>query len=607
MSTSSRSDGDVRRPQFSLAAPSPPSLKRNGDLALWFALAAIFIVALVLRLPDVWRPVDGTVRDSWREADVAGIARNFYREGMDPFYPRIDWRGDGPGYTESEFPLYPWAAALLYHAVGYHEPLLRVMSLVFLLAALAIFLRIARRTLSPTGTIVAGAVYALMPMDVRMATTIHPEPLMYLAYLAAIDAFDRWLNTERRGPYFLALAATALAILAKLPAAHVGVLFALLTLDRWGLAALKRWDVWLFAVVALGVPLAWYVHAHRFWLEYGNSLGISNESMARIKSFDFLRHLGLMIPGLARLEAQYVWMPTGAVLGAWGLFRSVPRGPQRLIVYWAATLTVYYFLTCRTTGELWAVHYHIVSMPVAALAMGAGFQSIEKLAVNRAWWTGLSGAALALGGALLAVAPSVTATAAGAERLPLVLGLAGAAGVLTAVALWCLPRAGAVRLVPSSESLRFWPSLAGAAVVALLCGAWVLELYMDYHLLHPRDFVGKYHAAVEFRSQMTPDGLLVASGGPAVDSYGMPHAYNAPYYFYWTDHKGFTIADEQQSIERLEALRHRGARYFIGERESLAASPDFLDQLRRRYRVLVERDEAVLVELTPPTNVADAG
>jgi hypothetical protein len=59
---------------------------------------ALFFLGAWIRSLDVWRPVDGRVRESWRECDYAAVARNFYREGMNILYPRIDWRGDGPGY-----------------------------------------------------------------------------------------------------------------------------------------------------------------------------------------------------------------------------------------------------------------------------------------------------------------------------------------------------------------------------------------------------------------------------------------------------------------------------------------------------------------------------
>jgi hypothetical protein len=71
-------------------------------------LFGLFVLGAVLRTLDIGQPIGVDDLLSWRETDIGGIARNFYREGMNLFYPRIDWRGDGPGYVEMEFPLYPW-------------------------------------------------------------------------------------------------------------------------------------------------------------------------------------------------------------------------------------------------------------------------------------------------------------------------------------------------------------------------------------------------------------------------------------------------------------------------------------------------------------------
>ena len=49
---------------------------------------------------------------SWRECDTQAIARNLAFEEFDPLRPRIDWRGDGPGYVETELQLYPTLVAL---------------------------------------------------------------------------------------------------------------------------------------------------------------------------------------------------------------------------------------------------------------------------------------------------------------------------------------------------------------------------------------------------------------------------------------------------------------------------------------------------------------
>jgi hypothetical protein len=71
--------------------------------------------------------------DIWRQADTATIARNFARNGMDLFFPQIDWGGAGPGYVETELPLMPWLTGALYLVFGEQEWLGRLVSLVFML------------------------------------------------------------------------------------------------------------------------------------------------------------------------------------------------------------------------------------------------------------------------------------------------------------------------------------------------------------------------------------------------------------------------------------------------------------------------------------------
>ena len=77
--------------------------------------------------------------DIWRQSDTATIARNFAENGMQLFFPQINWGGAGPGYVETEFPLMPWLSAALYLVFGEHAWLGRLLSLAFMLVATAAF------------------------------------------------------------------------------------------------------------------------------------------------------------------------------------------------------------------------------------------------------------------------------------------------------------------------------------------------------------------------------------------------------------------------------------------------------------------------------------
>lgn len=47
---------------------------------------------------------------------------------MNILYPRVDWRGDTPGYVEMEFPALPWVAGGLYHLFGEQLQIYRLLT-----------------------------------------------------------------------------------------------------------------------------------------------------------------------------------------------------------------------------------------------------------------------------------------------------------------------------------------------------------------------------------------------------------------------------------------------------------------------------------------------
>ena len=104
-------------------------------------LILIFAAGALVRVADVMRPID---KPSWRECDLGSISRNFVREGFDPLYPRIDWRGNTEGYAEMEFTLYPTLIAGTYSVFGVHDFIGRAWAFLFSLGAMFFFFRLAR-------------------------------------------------------------------------------------------------------------------------------------------------------------------------------------------------------------------------------------------------------------------------------------------------------------------------------------------------------------------------------------------------------------------------------------------------------------------------------
>jgi len=507
---------------------------------------------------------------------------------MNLLLPRIDWRGDGPGYAEMEFPIYEWTIALCYRVFGIHEIFGRVIAYLFSLGTLGLFIALARNLLPPAGAVAASLLFALSPLVVRVATTLQPEGLMLLCYIGALYYFLRWLDSGTWRSYGLALCFTALTILAKATAAHIGILFAILILKKEGLGALRQARVWLFGALSLFPAALWYKHAHHLWLAYGNSLGLSNQY--HWIGPDFFTNPAF-IRGILNLDIRYVWMPTGLIVAAFALYlwkseRSVP-----LSVYWLASISVFYILACRTTSSEWADYYHVFSAAPVALLCGVGVEATRRLALP-GWGRKLLAIASAIVTILWGIAATVGFHTEGSLRMCLLFGL-------TTVVLVVL---FGVRVNPKSQEAQLGPraplvSTFVAAIAALsLAATFLFQFRGDEREYRPRpDWA--YRCAKNFEPLIPKGDRIVASGGICTDPDGYPVAYNAPYMFYWMDRKGFNICEGEQSIEALRALEQRGARYFVAEKYALDQKPGFETELRRSFPLVSDCKTALLFQL----------
>ena len=279
----------------------------------------LFAAASLVRLADAFRPIN---KGSWRENDLGAISRNFALEGMNPLYPRIDWRGDGPGYAEMEMPIYPFLTAVTYKIFGIHDEFGRMWAFLFSICALFFFYRLAREYLEFFPAITAFAFFAFNPLIVLMATAIQPEALMLFAYIAAVYFFIRWLKHSQNSDFWPAVLMTALTLLAKAPSAHIGLFFGILLIEKYGWKLVTQSKVWLFAILSVLPSVLWYVHANNLWKTYGNSLGVSNEY--HWIGWDFFTDTGF-VSGILRSEFLYVWAVFGLIVGAFEIGRASCR------------------------------------------------------------------------------------------------------------------------------------------------------------------------------------------------------------------------------------------------------------------------------------------
>ncbi len=267
------------------------SARRRG----WLVLAVIVVVGIALRLIHITQPfVD---QWSWRQSDVAMIARHFSEDGFRIWWPRIDWFGGVAGYVGTEFPLVPAVAALLYHVVGVRDWVGRAVSVAAFAGAAPLLHQLMVPVAGRRAALAATVAFAIMPLSVFAGRSFMPDMTALTLSLAALVAFRRWLDERDSTPRLIVAASMlSLALLVKLPAATVGGPLVYLAWTRGGVRMFRDARLWLIAAAAWIPPVIWYAHAlhvasayepHHMFGEGGIGFVTAIEYLARFRVFVF--------------------------------------------------------------------------------------------------------------------------------------------------------------------------------------------------------------------------------------------------------------------------------------------------------------------------------
>jgi 4-amino-4-deoxy-L-arabinose transferase-like glycosyltransferase len=320
-------------------------------ITLWILAVAARLVLIDQPYIDHW---------SWRQSDVAAIARNFSENGFHFAYPQIDWAGDQPGYVGTEFPILPFLAAICYKFAGIQEWIGRSQAVIFFAVFLPFFFLLVREIFGSTAATWATLFYALAPLNIFAGRSFMPNvPSLSLA-LIGLFVFLRWLDNKR--PILLAGAATAfsLALLIKLPTAVIGAPLLFLVWRKWGWSFLKQPGLWLFAAITLLPSLAWYWYAHqiaeRFYPHH-----FFGEGGIRIENFAWYWNI-------LRVTATSSLTPVLAMMTLIGLFVA-PRGKYGyLFDWWLAAMVLFIIVAGYGNRHPW---YQLPLVPIAAAFAGA--------------------------------------------------------------------------------------------------------------------------------------------------------------------------------------------------------------------------------------------
>ena len=331
-------------------------------------LGLILIIAFALRLYKVDRPLADW--HSWRQADTAAVARNFIKEGFNPFIPRYDDMStqanglDNPSrYRFVEFPVYNLLIALIWKIWGISVTSARLVTVLITLGSTIFLYLIVRHFSGTTTAALATFFYAIIPYNIFYSSTILPGPLMVFAILGLYYFFIRWLDNHKNYFWFLlSLLFANLAILTWPIALFFMIPIAYLAFDKYGLSLAKRIDLWIFALLAILPFIIWRIWMIQFPEGIPNWRFLINEDNIRFKGAFFR---WLVIERIGKL----ILTVSGFFLFVLGILQK-PKGEKWF--YYSYLLAIILYFSVFASGNVRHDYYQVPFIPAAAIFLAIG-------------------------------------------------------------------------------------------------------------------------------------------------------------------------------------------------------------------------------------------
>jgi len=361
-----------------------PGRARPGILAILesgraYHIPLLLLVALASRMVFLLGP--GPIILSWRPADMAGIALNYYRYGFHFLSPQVNWGGNGPGYVETEFPIIPFLTALLYRVFGLHEWLTLIIPLLSALGLVAVTYLFARRFFGPAGGLAAGLFTAVSPTLSALTSSLWPDPPMVFCGALGLYALTRWAEEDSPAFFILGALSASLAILLKLTALYIGVPILYLCLAKYGAHAWKSPRVWLLGTLILVPVAAWYAHAHMLYLEYHNTFGIISGGYSKFATAAILLDPGFYTRALTRIMIYHLTAFAFAMF-LYGMASPGASRYARVLHAWVGAVAFYILVAARGVVD-GHYQYLLPIVPPAMVLAGGGTVRLVRYLASR--------------------------------------------------------------------------------------------------------------------------------------------------------------------------------------------------------------------------------
>ena len=306
--------------------------KQELPIRLFFAciLGVILLTHLYLLLCPYLHPPH-----TWRQGDTAAVARNFYRESMNFFLPRIDSRGNMTGINGMEFPLYNYCVAIIYKLTGTAWiGFGRILSFIFSLLAVWFLCKINKQQTEKhyqSNNLLVLLVAFSVPYFSQFSSSFMPEMMAMMLMLISFTTFFAYVQKQSITALVLSSICLALAILVRPYYIFLALPYVSFFISQLRVSVRHSILTAVFGLLPLVPFCIWY----HYWVPHLNSVYNAHYFYMGIPLSEAIKTVGLswwvLLEVLCKNYFGYIYLPFFA-LGCYKVFKQ-PR------LKWSQTLT----------------------------------------------------------------------------------------------------------------------------------------------------------------------------------------------------------------------------------------------------------------------------
>lgn len=345
----------------------------------------ILFFSLLFRLYQLTSPIMGA--QSWRQADTAAMARNFYENGYNFFYPQIDWGGNSAGYVETEFPIYPYFVSLFYNFFGVSDIIGRLISIVFSLITIYFVYKLVLKLVDEKTALWTTFTYSILATVVFYGRVFMGEPLLVMCIVIGVYLFIEWTENEKFTSYIFSLLFISLACLIKPPSLYIGLPLLFIWRGIYGKKVFSNIKILLYAFIVFLSVFIWYYHAHQIYLTTGLTFNIWEYGTDKWGNWDFIFTWDYFNSVFFRTIAEKHLTWTGFIIFVVGMIAFRKDKRLKLFYVWLLAALIYLIIVAR--GNYAHDYYQLPILVPITIFLGMVFSKYFNKRPLSNWKSGL--------------------------------------------------------------------------------------------------------------------------------------------------------------------------------------------------------------------------